>query len=91
MDLLDLLECVRMKGVYPGVIIIHLGSNDFDVDTQMGMHHRTKYATDACRQMILHCRSKKGGKSPQKGQLIHHQTCFETSNIYSLWMWTTSI
>ena len=37
------------------VIIIHLGSNDFDVDTQMGiMLHRTKYATDAFRQMIQH-------------------------------------
>ena len=37
-DLPDLLlECVRMKGVYP------------EVDTQIGMHHRTKYAIDACR------------------------------------------
>ena len=54
-DLPDLLlELVKMKGAYPEVVIIHLGSNDFEVDSQMGMHHRTKFAIDACRQMIPH-------------------------------------
>ena len=41
-------ECLHLKGSYPEVLIIHLGSNDFDVDTQMGMHHRMKYAIEVC-------------------------------------------
>ena len=34
------------------MMIIHLGTNDLDVDTQMGVHHRARDAMAWCRNAI---------------------------------------